>query len=706
MTRTELSHKLERNIKLHYDYKLCTVDVFDWDMLDNIMYIRRAGKGSNDSFNDIIIMADTETSKKTLNNIAIVKGKKVTETVQNHVVAWTISMRAYETNLGTIYDTTPSGMIDCLTRIHEHLKGQKTIIYFHNLSYDYVFLRKFMFKKWGYPIKVLNTKPHYPISIEFACGLIFKDSLILAQKSLEKWAEDMDVEHKKSCGKWDYNKLRNQTNVMYSMDELEYIEHDTLAGVECLDKLMHNLNKHIYSMPMTATGIPREETRKRGKENRAHDRLTKMALTFEQYKFAEMVYHGGYSHSNRHLVGNILHALVKCRDFMSSYPFCMLAFKFPMEKFADIEERKPLEYILNNKDEYAFMFTLCMINPGLKNDNISMPSLQFSKSIKTVNAIQDNGRILCASYTETPMTETDLEVIVQQYDYDNAWCEHISFAKKDYLPRWFTDYIFECFKNKTTLKGGDAVQYAVAKAKVNSLYGMCVQKCIRKMIEEDFITGEYNVQQQDDAELYEKYLKNYNSVLPYQWGVWVTAYAFRNLFLLGKCCDTWVYSDTDSIYGIGWDEEKIEEYNEWCKDLIKKNGYDAVIFNGKEYWIGTAEDESHYTEFVTLGAKRYAGRSEEDGKLHITVAGVPKDDGALCLNDDLSNFKKGFIFDGKTTGKLMHTYKYVDDIYIDDAGNEVGDYIDLTECDYLLDTVTDIEWESLFEREVQIQTYE
>ena len=44
----------------------------------------------------------------------------------------------------------------------------------------------------------------------------------------------------------------------------------------------------------------------------------------------------------------------------------------------------------------------------------------------------------------------------------------VEYAEKDYLPRWFTDYVFECFTAKTMLKGGDPVAYALAKAKVNS----------------------------------------------------------------------------------------------------------------------------------------------------------------------------------------------------------------------------------------------
>ena len=67
--------------------------------------------------------------------------------------------------------------------------------------------------------------------------------------------KDMQVDHLKSTGKWDYNKLRTQHDTL-SSDELEYIEHDTLAGVECIDKTIQALNKKIWSLPYTATRIP------------------------------------------------------------------------------------------------------------------------------------------------------------------------------------------------------------------------------------------------------------------------------------------------------------------------------------------------------------------------------------------------------------------------------------------------------------------
>lgn len=336
-----------------------------------------------------------------------------------------------------------------------------------------------------------------------------------------------------------------------------------------------------------------------------------------------------------------------------------------------------------------------------------MPTLQKSKCIKTVNDIVDNGRILCARYVEIYLNEIDLGVIANQYDYDKAICAEVEYARKEYLPRWFTDYIFKCFEDKTKLKGGDKVLYSIAKAKLNSLYGMCVQHPIRDMIEEDYTSGKFKHSHSDPEELYEKYLKNHNSILPYQWGVWVTSYAFRNLFELGACAGEWIYSDTDSCYGIDWDTDAVEAYNLKCKQKLTSNGYGAVVFNGREWWLGVAEstDEDEYSEFCVMGSKRYCGRNIADGQIHITVAGVPKI-GAKCLNNDIKNFKTGFVFDGNTTNKKIHTYTFIDEVYENSSGDIIGDYIDLNPCDYKLDSVDVYDWEKMFEEDVLIQSYE
>ena len=688
----------------HVTYKMMRWQRFNYKILQNIMYTKKPGKGPGGrSFSDAIIMADSETSKK-------YKRKHY----HNHICAWTISIRAFNQNIVTLYGQRPDDFCKCLQKIRENIAGDNLVVYFHNLPYDWVFFELFLFEYFGTPDKQLNIKSHYPLFVTFSNGLQFRDSLILAQRSLEKWAKDLKVEHLKAAGKWDYEKIRNQVGD-FSADELEYTEHDTLAGVECIQATLDALGKKIFNAPFTSTGIPREEIRKIGKANGARALFERIAPTYEQYTKLEQLFHGGYTHGNRHLIGEIINTIVSCYDFASSYPFVMLTEKYPMEKFKPFRDCKLYDILDSN--EHAFMFKLILIRPHLKSDFIPMPVLQFSKC-KTVNALQDNGRILKADYIELYTNEVDATIIRDQYTWDADMCIEVEYAYKDYLPRWFTDYIFELFRLKCELKGGDPVLYALAKARLNSLYGLTCQHSIKETINENYKTGEFKADDTIDARAeYEKYLNNKNNILPYFWGCWVTSYAMKNLFELGKCIKEdskishWIYSDTDSIYSDSWDLEKVEVYNERAKQKLLSNNYGPVNIGGKDFWLGIAEHkplEDDYTEFRVNGAKRYCGRCCEDGALHITVAGVPKR-GAKALKDNIKNFKKGFIFPGSITGKKEHKYFYVDGIYEDKKGNLTGHSIDLSPCAYKLDKVKieDPDWfEEFTSEELLLQVYD
>lgn len=694
ITAKELTTIRSNYILKHQPYKLTRWNEFNYSILANVMYSARRGRGTNQTVNEAIIMCDTETSKKV-------------NSPDNHIVAWTMSIRWNHINIVTLYGNKPSEFIQAITKVNDNLCGYETYYYWHNLAYDWQFIRKFMFKAFGLPAEQLNTKPHYPIAIKWNNGITFKDSLILAQRSLDKWAKDMQVCHQKAIGKWDYDKLRNQDEE-FTADELEYIEHDTLAGVECIDALLQAIGKqNLYSIPFTATGIPRADIRAIGSKNKARDRFKRMAMDYADYCIAEMVFHGGFTHANRYLIDVLIDELVEAFDFSSSYPYVVLSERYPIERFSKLSD-KPIQYILDNAEDYAFMFKLILVHPVLKDLHEPMPVLQFSKCIKSINAILDNGRVLEADYIEIYITEIDLQVINSMYNYEKHICTDIRVATKGYLPRWFTDYIYQLYSDKCTLKGKDKVQYAIAKAKLNAAsFGMMVQHSISDDIKEVYDTGDYVLAHNDPEEMYQKYLEKRSSILLYQQGIWITAYALRNLFQLGRCCDTWVYSDTDSCYGIGWHKEEVEAYNNQCKQKLLANSYAAVEYEGREYWPGIAEHDPEadtYTEFKVLGAKRYCGRCKADNDLHITVAGVPKR-GASCLNNDINNFTRGFIFPGSATGKLTHYYNYVDDIYIDDNGNETGDSIDLQPCDYLLDAVA-VDWDYLEQEEIKIQIYE
>ena len=167
-------------VNIGWDYRLTDWDQFDYKLLSGIVTIRKSAYWDKRTISDIIIMADTETSKKHPTIYEVLKdGTKKAITQPNHVVCWTVTLRAYGYNIVTLRGRKPSDFAKCFARIHDALPGDLTFVYFHNLAYDWEFIEKFLFVELGTPESQLNTKPHYPVQVEFKSGFILRDSLIL-----------------------------------------------------------------------------------------------------------------------------------------------------------------------------------------------------------------------------------------------------------------------------------------------------------------------------------------------------------------------------------------------------------------------------------------------------------------------------------------------------------------------------------------------
>lgn len=130
-----------------------------------------------------------------------------------------------------------------------------------------------------------------------------------------------------------------------------------------------------------------------------------------------------------------------------------------------------------------------------------------------------------------------------------------------------------------------------------------------------------------------------------------------------------IYYDTDSIKYLPSEyvHEVIQKENARVWSLLQKTcadlGLDADLLEPKDpkggrHPLGMWEDEvkSFASEFVTLGAKRYAYRTKCDGKLHCVVSGVNNKTGYQALKDDIRNFNKELIFDYAAANKLTSHY--------------------------------------------------
>ena len=309
----------------------------------------------------------------------------------------------------------------------------------------------------------------------------------------------------------------------------------------------------------------------------------------------------------------------------------------------------------------------------------------------------DNGRILCAHYLETTVTDIDWDIIAKQYSFEDPCIFDSWFTRYGRLPAEFTRTINEMYAEKTALKG-DAekeVLYGKIKAMINALYGMTAQNPLK--LNFSFSENDYHIKDVDPPAELMKY--NRNAFLAYQWGVWCTAWARYELQVMidtagdgvhTKSC--FVYCDTDSVKYTG--EMDIDSYNALQEERSREHGGYAEDANGKIHYLGVYEREQDYKRFITWGAKRYA--YEQNGKIGVTTAGVVKKGNAggreLQAAGGLEAYKPGFTF--KAAGGTEALYNDNVDFTITAEGRElrITDNVCIRPSEYTLGITGEYEW--------------
>ena len=104
----------------------------------------------------------------------------------------------------------------------------------------------------------------------------------------------------------------------------------------------------------------------------------------------------------------------------------------------------------------------------------------LDRTQKQINAIVDNGRVVYADTITLYLTDIDLiENLDRFYDWNDVEIFEVKTARYGYLPdyvRWACA-LFYSKKNQLKKSGlSETTAYRLAKAFVNSIYGMMVQK--------------------------------------------------------------------------------------------------------------------------------------------------------------------------------------------------------------------------------------
>lgn len=532
----------------------------------------------------------------------------------------------------------------------------RKIVYVHFLSHEFQFLLNiFKFDD------VFARSPHKPLTCYIEkYNLEFRCSYMLTRLSLDTWSKKLPI--KKLKGDLDYDKIRTPLTPL-TQKELDYCKNDVLVMYHGISKFKAKYD-HIYNIPLTQTGEVRREIKKRLSKNRRWLEACRDTLptNLDDFKDEISAFIGGTVISNS-LYKNTTVSNVMMKDISSSYPWVMVSERYPITPFEKITKNFE-KYMDSPYFAYLINFTARNVEAKTRCKFLSKSKVFNAKDIEA-----DNGRIIRSTEFTAVLTNIDFELFKKCYSADII-INYIKVSKLNYLPDEFRKYVLELYGNKTTLKGviGEEELYMNSKQYVNSLFGMMVTKDISDDIK--FENDEW-IKKELTLDLFEEKInikkrslsKNF---LSFQFGIWVTAYARRNLWEAILALDEYVvYCDTDSVKFIELEPTTFfDDYNRKVKakqkQLAKDMGVPSKLFyptnpKGKKCYLGIYETEDdcvkdgkeiHINEFKTMGAKKYIYRSPIDSTLHMTVAGVSKK-AVVCLNDNIENFEINHTFSEK-----------------------------------------------------------
>lgn len=557
--------------------------------------------------------------------------------------------------------------------------------YVHNLSYEFQFMRKLI--NW---VSVFSTDTRKPIKALSNFGIEFRDSYILSGYSLETVGNNLQkYKVKKLVGFLNYDEIRTPKTEL-TEKEIEYCINDIMVVMAYIQEYIEQMRNNITYIPLTQTGLVRKFCRKNCYYGFSKDKNVKKQTYYDyrdlmntltindldEYKLLKRAFQGGFTHANAFHVKQI-EKNVSSFDFTSSYPYVMLSEKFPMGKGFRVKDLTKDKFnMLNKQFLMVFDAKLIGVSPKVMCDNPISISRCYHITGYTVN----NGRVVFADELALSCTNVDLEVYLAYYNIEHLEITNCFCYAKGYLPKNFILSILKVYNDKTKLKGvkGKEKEYLHSKELLNSMYGMSVTDIIQDLITYDNLE-EWGEEIQDKNTLLDKYNNAKDRFLFYPWGIFVTAYARKNLFSgILECGNDYIYSDTDSIKIMNREkhEKYFTEYNNRVVEKLKKM---CITYNidfeltrpqtikGIQKQIGVWDYEGDYTYFKTLGAKRYI-YFDNDG-LHVTIAGVSKQGVVDYFTDKykdvsretftrnvLNDFESNLVIPEDYTHKLTHTY--------------------------------------------------
>lgn len=627
--------------------KFVNVENVDFKVIEKIINDAKTTKNKNCIYLEIPVSFDIETS-------SFYEGQNKRATMY----IWCLNI-----NRNRIIGRTWEEYVNLMNIINAILDNRKIVIYVHNLGYEFQFLRKLF--EWS---KVFARKKRKPMQA-IERNIDYKCSYFLTNMSLNNVAKFQKGTSK--IGDFDYNLLRHSKTVL-TAEENQYVLVDTEIIIELIERLITEEGS-ITKIPLTQTGYVRNHMRKKvfpreksltNKRQKFTNIIKNLTLEEEEYRIAKRAYRGGSTHSNVKYNGIILEN-VSSFDIASSYPSVMYNEFFPMSKGEKIDlnmiSKEDFEKYLKN---YHCIFDITFYN--LENKVTYDNPLSSHKCTYKRNVTENNGRIVTGEVVTTTLTEIDFSYYKLFYKWEKVKIHTLYTYVKGFLPKEYLEGIAELYANKTELKGIKEKEelYNKSKQLINALYGMMVTD----INPADIIYKSDEWFEETDSNLLEKNITDYNNKKnrfnSYIWGVYITAYARRNLYrAIYTLKDDYIYSDTDSVKFLNYEKhadffEKqnllVEEKNKISTNFYKlqEDSYRPKDSNGKTQILGIWENDGEYSLFKTLGAKRYL-IEDKKGNKKLTVSGLRK----KAINViDFNNFNIDLRVEAEESGRMTSYY--------------------------------------------------
>lgn len=671
-------------------------------------------------FNDVDIV--TNNNRKQFINVACSFDIETTSTYTKDgekiafMYAWAFSIK---NGNFVFYGRTWNDFIELCNQLSEHYqlsKNRVLVCYSHNLAYEFQFMRKYF--NWHEVFAPETRKPLRAVTTQF---IEFRDTYKLSGYGLDKLADNLEYHDiEKLTGELDHNLVRHHKTELTAR-EWQYLTNDVLIVLYYIQEKMYRYREikdssvgNIKHIPLTKTGVVRQFVKnhcfqlqdaeirdkdrikpydpafkRRKKKNiqksRNSQKWTKYNKQFMQevavlsehaYDMNRNAFQGGFVHANSDYQRQVLSDVTSI-DITSSYPAVMLSEKFPMSAPYEVDFKSPdfdLDHFIRTYD-YKSVFTIKFVNlkPIFHAEQyISESHCYYISEGKDVM----NGRVYSADELDITITDVDYSIIKQVYTWDSMYIKEMYKYQTDYLPTDVIRAVLELYEKKTELKGvsGQEIEYTLTKNMLNSVYGMSVTDPVKdsKVYKDGRWTSEDG---KSKAEQLEDHNTNKARFLYYPWGVFISAYARRNLWTgILHMDNDYVYSDTDAIMFFNYEDNKdyIRKYNKWITRKLEKMAdikgfsYDRlkpVTNDGEIKPLGIWEVQGHYSRFKTLGAKKYIVEHAETKEIEITVSGLNKKHGLEYLKGKyktnkavIENFDFGLHIPAGQTGKLSRNY--------------------------------------------------